>query len=75
MHIKTVNGSITLEMPNDLNADVNFRSVNGRLNSDFPLTVQGSMGGRKLEGKIGSGGRQLVVETVNGSVDLKKGTI
>lgn len=75
LHIKTVNGSITLEMPADLNADVNFRSVNGRLNSDFPLTVQGSMGGRKLEGKIGSGGRQLVVETVNGSVDLKKGTI
>jgi DUF4097 and DUF4098 domain-containing protein YvlB len=75
LHIKTVNGSITLEMPNDLSADVNFRSVNGRLNSDFPLTVQGSMGGRRLEGKIGSGGRALVVETVNGSVDLKKGTI
>ncbi len=75
LHIKTVNGSITLEMPNDLSADVNFRSVNGRLNSDFPLTVQGSMGGRHLEGKIGGGGRQLVVETVNGSVDLKKGTI
>ena len=75
LHIKTVNGSITLEMPTNLNADVNFRSVNGRLNSDFPLTVQGSMGGRRLEGKIGSGGRSLVVETVNGSVDLKKGTI
>jgi len=75
LHIKTVNGSITLEMPNDLSADVNFRSVNGRLNSDFPLTVQGSMGGRRLEGKVGNGGRELVVETVNGSVDLKKGTI
>jgi len=75
LRIKDVNGSIHLTLPGNLNSDVRFSSVNGRLNSDFPLTVQGSMGGRHMEGRIGSGGRELVVETVNGSVELKKESI
>jgi hypothetical protein len=75
LKISSVNGSINLEMPSNLNADVRFKSVNGRLESDFPLTVSGSMGGRKVEGRIGAGGRELVVNTVNGNVRLKKGSI
>lgn len=75
LKISSVNGSIELEMPSDMNADVRFRSVNGRLESDFPVTVSGKLGGRKMEGRIGNGGRELFVETVNGSVELKRGTI
>ena len=59
----------------NMNADVRFRSVNGRLNTDFPLSVSGSLGGRKVEGRIGNGGRELVVETVNGNVELKRESI
>lgn len=72
LHISTVNGSIRLEMPGDLNTDVSFRSVNGNLNSDFPLTVKGSLGGRLVSGRIGNGGRDLRVDTVNGSVELRR---
>ena len=75
LKISTVNGSVKLEMPGDMNADVRFRSVNGRLNTDFPLSVSGSLGGRKVEGRIGNGGRELVVETVNGNVELKRESI
>lgn len=75
LKISTVNGSIRLEVPSDLSADVSFRSVNGRLNTDFPLTVSGSFGGRRVHGTIGKGGRELVVETVNGNVELKKSEI
>ncbi len=71
LKISTVNGSIDLKMPGDLNADVRFSSVNGHLNSDFPLTVNGNIGGHRVEGRIGRGGRSLVVETVNGSLRLK----
>jgi len=78
LKIETVNGSITLRMPDNLSADVHFRSVNGSLNTDFPLTIQGSFGGspgnHRAEGRIGNGGRELEVETVNGSVRLEKGT-
>lgn len=72
LKISTVNGNIRLEMPGNMNADVRFRSVNGRLNSDFPLTVSGILGSRKLDGRIGNGGRELVVETVNGNADLRR---
>jgi cytoskeletal protein CcmA (bactofilin family) len=72
LRIATVNGSIKLELPGDLNADVSFRTVNGSLNSDFPLTVKGSLGGRIVNGRIGSGGRDLKVDTVNGSVELRR---
>jgi hypothetical protein len=37
--------------------------------------VDGSLNGRHVEGRIGSGGRQLVVETVNGNVELRRGTM
>lgn len=72
LDFKTVNGSVKLEMPSNLNAEVDFKSVNGHLESDFPLTVQGSMGRHVLHGTIGSGGRELNVKTVNGSVELRK---
>ena len=75
LQIDSVNGSIHLTLPDNFNSDVKFSSVNGRLQTDFPMTVEGSMGGRHMEGRIGSGGRELVVETVNGSVDLRKGSM
>lgn len=75
LRIEDVNGSIHLTMPDNLSSDVKFSSVNGRLNSDFPLTVEGSMGGRHVQGRIGNGGRELVVETVNGSVELRKSSM
>jgi hypothetical protein len=49
--------------------------VNGELESDFALTVQGSMSGHSMKGRIGNGGRELKIETVNGSVRLKHNSI
>jgi DUF4097 and DUF4098 domain-containing protein YvlB len=77
LKISTVNGSVDLAMPTDLSADVRFSSVNGNLSSDFSLTMQGnfgfSHGPKKLQGKIGNGGRELDVSTVNGSLHIAKG--
>jgi len=77
LKISSVNGSVTLNMPADLNAEVHFSSVNGNLSTDFPLTVQGNFGfgpGHKsMSGTIGSGGRELDVSTVNGSLTINKG--
>jgi Putative adhesin len=76
LKIATVNGSVTLAMPTDLNAEVRFSSVNGNLSSDFPLTTQGgsfSFGPKHIHGTIGKGGRELEVSTVNGSLHINKG--
>jgi len=72
LRVASVNGSIELELPGDLNSDVAFKSVNGRLESDFALTIQGSLNGHAVRGRVGNGGRELKVETVNGNVTLRR---
>lgn len=69
---KTVNGGITLELPDDLNAEVSASTVNGSLSSDWPMTVTGKWGPRRMRGKIGNGGRELALETVNGNIELRR---
>jgi hypothetical protein len=68
----TVNGAITLDLPANLSTEVRASTVNGDIETDFPLTVTGRLGPRRVSGTIGSGGRRLALETVNGSIRLRK---
>ncbi len=72
LDFETVNGSITLDLPADLSADVDAETVNGRIEVDFPLTGNVHKTKRELRGTIGGGGRSLDLETVNGSITLRK---
>jgi len=72
LEFSTVNGSINLTLPPDLSADVKAQTVNGDISTDFPVTVTGRISRRRLEGTIGSGGRMLSLETVNGGITLKR---
>ncbi|MGQ0815721.1 MAG: DUF4097 family beta strand repeat-containing protein [Gemmatimonadota bacterium] len=67
-----MNGSITLELPDDLEADVEASTVNGSFSSDWPMTVRGRFGPKRVTGKIGNGGRELTLSTVNGDIELGK---
>ena len=69
---RTVNGGITLDLPAGLSTEVRAATVNGDIQTDFPLMVTGRLGPRRLHGTIGSGGRRLALETVNGSIRLRK---
>ena len=69
---KTVNGGITVELPASAAASVHAETVNGSIETDFPLTVTGKLVGRRVDGVIGAGGRRLELETVNGSIALRK---
>ena len=72
MEFKTVNGSIDISMPASLSAEVEVKTLNGSISSDFPLTVQGTFSRRHMTGTIGGGGRSLQLETVNGSVQIRR---
>ena len=72
LEYSTVNGSIEIEVPASLDADLDMRTVNGSLSSDFPIMVQGRMNPRRIRATIGKGGRRIRLETVNGSVELRK---
>src|SRR5438445_505926 len=72
LEFRTVNGGITLDLPAGLSTEVRATTVNGDIQTDFPLMVTGRLGPRRLHGTIGSGGRRLALETVNGSIRLRK---
>ena len=72
IEFETVNGSVTLDLPANLNADVRFQTLNGGIETDFPVNVVGELSRRRMKGTIGSGGRDLYASTVNGSIRLRR---
>jgi len=72
LELETVNGSVQLEAPADLSADVDAETTNGGIETDFPLTISKGLVGRHVHGTVGQGGRQVQLHTTNGSVRLRK---
>lgn len=72
LEIETVNGGINFRVRGELNAELTATTVNGDIETDFPLTVQGRFGPKRLNGKIGTGGRDLLLKTVNGDIAIRK---
>ena len=66
---ETVNGSIRLEVPKQVNADLEIRTTNGRITTELPVTTTRSTR-RRVEGTLGEGGPDLRLKTVNGSITL-----
>jgi DUF4097 and DUF4098 domain-containing protein YvlB len=72
LEFKTVNGSIDVSAPASMSTRVEAKTLNGEITTDFPITVQGTFSRRRLSGTIGGGGRELRLETVNGSVQIRR---
>ena len=72
MSYETVNGSITLHLPSEFEGELEMETVNGTLHTDFPITVQGRFNPRHIRSRVGSGGPLVTLETVNGSIELRK---
>jgi hypothetical protein len=71
MDIETVNGSVTLELPSDARADLNVLNMNGKFSSELPMTATtGSPAARAFRAKLGTGGGEIMVRTVNGGIRL-----
>ena len=71
LSFKTVNGEINLDLPANLSTSVDAQTMNGVINSDFPLEVNNLKGRKSVKGVIGAGGRELVLKTLNGSINLR----
>ncbi len=72
LSFETVNGSVDLTLAGTLNADFSAETVNGGIESDFPITLSGRVNPRHIEGKIGDGGRELRLKTVNGGIRVHR---
>ncbi|HVF40496.1 MAG TPA: DUF4097 family beta strand repeat-containing protein [Gemmatimonadaceae bacterium] len=73
MQFETVNGSVRVETPSSLDANVSLQTMHGSLVTDYPLTIQGRFGPRSASGTVGRGGRRIKLTTLNGNVELRKG--
>jgi DUF4097 and DUF4098 domain-containing protein YvlB len=72
IELRTVNGSVSATAPAGINANLSASTVTGDIQSDFPLTVQGRFGPRRVSGTLGNGGRSINLNTVNGSITLRR---
>lgn len=71
MKFTTVNGSISLDLPQEIDAEVDAKFMNGGLETDLPLRLEGKLSPRRAVGTLGSGGPMLELSTVNGEIELR----
>jgi hypothetical protein len=73
MQFETVNGNVIVDFNGDFGGDVDLATVNGSLNTNFEMTISGRLDPKHLRAHIGKpGGPRLKLETVNGSVELRR---
>ena len=70
---ETTNGPVSLAIPDNYSAQLEFGTVNGPMTIGFPLTVtiQGKVG-RRITTRLGAGGAPIRVVTTNGPVEIQR---
>lgn len=73
VNAEAVNGKITLELPSDASASIEAETVNGGIDADdFGLEVEKGFVGREMSGRVGGGDARISLDTVNGSIRIRK---
>lgn len=73
VNAEAVNGKIIIMLPADASARINAETVNGSINADdFGLEPEKGFVGRDLSGEIGGGDARITLDTVNGSIKIRK---
>jgi hypothetical protein len=70
--LHTGDGSITLQVPENLSADVDLRTSDGHIEVGLPITVEGRLRGHNVEGKMNGGGNRITIHTGDGSIHFQK---
>ena len=70
--LHTVNGSISLTIPDKTNAELSAHTVHGGIASDFGMPVsRGRKLGGSFNGQIGKGGARIKLSSVNGGIHIQ----
>jgi len=70
--VHTGDGSVTMSIPGDLQANIDATTNDGRISLGIPVTVEGTMGTSQIHGKMNGGGQPLTIHTGDGSIHLSK---
>lgn len=70
--VRTGDGSVTLRLPDGLQAELDAHTGDGRISLDIPLLVTGTYGRTELRGKMNGGGPLLTIRTGDGSIHIQR---
>lgn len=70
--VRTSDGSVDLEIPANLAADVDLHTGDGHISLNLPVTVEGRLDRQDIHGKLNGGGNRLTVHTGDGSITVDK---
>src|SRR5579863_3017625 len=70
--IHTGDGSVDLEIPGELQANLEASTHDGHISMGIQVTVEGSFSSSRVQGKINGGGGQVSIHTGDGSIHLSK---
>jgi DUF4097 and DUF4098 domain-containing protein YvlB len=71
--LETGDGSVSLEVPPNLSAEVDLHTSDGHIDLDMPVTTDGKIRQNEIHGKLNGGGSLLTIRTGDGSIHLRKG--
>lgn len=70
--IHTGDGSVDLEVPGDLQADLDASTHDGHISLGLQVVVEGTFSSSSIHGKLNGGGQTLAIHTGDGSIHLSK---
>jgi len=70
--LESGDGSVSLEVPPDLSADVDLHTGDGHIDLDMPVSTEGKIRQNEVHGKLNGGGSLLTIHTGDGSIHLRK---
>lgn len=71
-NVHTGDGSIDLDLPGELQANIDASTHDGHISLGIPVTVEGTFSSSRINGKMNGGGQAIVVRTGDGSIHLSK---
>ena len=71
-NIHTGDGSVDLDLPGEMQANLDASTHDGRISLGIPVMVEGTFSSTKILGKMNGGGQAIVVRTGDGSIHLNK---
>jgi hypothetical protein len=71
-NIHTGDGSVDLQLPGQLQANIDASTHDGHISLDIPVTVEGTFSSSRINGKMNGGGAPIILRTGDGSIHLNK---
>jgi len=73
VNVDAVNGKIVIRLPENASAQIHAETLNGGIDADdFGLKPEKGFVGRDLDGNLGDGDARVNLDTVNGSITIKR---